>query len=77
MVRAVAHHPRSRDNTSDAEELAEKMRIWYCILPAHFGPIPDDKAKECLEKECIHLCFDDVPKIEEVEDKHRQELNNY
>lgn len=59
MVCDMAHNPRDRGYSSDAKKLAKKMRIWYCILPAHFGPIPDDKAKECLEKECIHLCYGD------------------
>lgn len=35
------------------------MRTWYCILPRHFGVITDGKAEKCLEKECIHLCYEE------------------
>ena len=60
MVRGLAHTPRRRDIPVDAPVLeAVLVRVWYCILPRHFGPIPDSKAEKCLEKECTHLCYGD------------------
>ena len=73
MVRDLADTTRSRDNLGDEEELATQVRIWYCSLPAHFGAIPDDKAKECLEKECIHLCFEVVQETTPTQVSHPSE----
>lgn len=63
MVRDLAYTPSRRNILVDASVLeAVLMKIWYCILPRHFGAIPDDKAKKCLEKECVHLCYGDDEK---------------
>jgi len=60
MVRDLVDTTSSRDNPGDEEKLATQMRVWYCILPRHFGVITDGKAEKCLEKECIHLCYEDT-----------------